>query len=58
MEKNLSVWLNIQFPAEANMFEFIESLKKFCAESANLGTVEVNFTTVDYVRTGDRFYGK
>ena len=42
MEKNLNVWLNIQFPVEAN----------------KLGTVEVNFNTSEYFRTGDKFYGK
>lgn len=58
MEKNLSVWLNIQFPVEANMFEFIDNLRRFCEEANKLGAVEVNFNTAEYFRTGDKFNGK
>lgn len=46
MEKNLTVYIRLKAPAEANIFVFIEKLRSFLDEAETLGEVDCDFSTL------------
>lgn len=46
MEKQLTVYIRVKAPAEANVFGFIEKLRIFLDEAETLGEVECDFSTL------------
>ena len=45
MEKEVTVYIHLKAPAEANVFGFIEKLRSFLDEAETLGETEYDFST-------------
>ena len=46
MEKQLTVYIHVKAPAEANVFGFIERLRSFIDEAETLGEIVCDFSTI------------
>ena len=46
MEKQLTVYIHVKVPAEANVYGFIEKLRSFLDEAETLGEIECDFSTL------------
>ena len=45
MGKEVTVYIRLKAPAEANVFGFIEKLRSFLDEAETLGEIECDFST-------------
>ena len=46
MEKQLTVYIHVKAPAEANVFGFIDILRSFLDKAETLGEIECDFSTI------------
>ena len=47
MEKQLTIFIRLEAPAEGNVFGFIEKLRVFLDEAATLGEIKCDFSTLN-----------